>query len=118
MAGVSFTGSRLSAITGTSSATAGTGLGDSAFIIAVLDCAAGGAPDLAAASFGGGDFTGAALLPFLPPLMACNTGLPLGGLLPGFTLAALPAVLTALLALAISLAPECLVRSPRLQCYG
>ena len=100
MAGESLTGSRLSAITGTSSATAGTCFGLSAFIIAVLDCAGGAAADLS------GDFAGAGLVdPFLPPLIERNTGLPLGTVLPGFALAALPAVLTALLALAISLAP-------------
>jgi hypothetical protein len=40
--------------------------------------------------------------------MACKTGLPFGTTLLGFTLPALPAVLTALLALAISIAPYCL----------
>src|ERR1700674_4404067 len=96
MAGVSFTGSRLSAIAGTSSATTGAGLSGNGFA----------APGLAAGlgtNLDGGDFAGAAL----PPLMARKTGLPLGVFLPDFLAAALPAVLTALLALAISLVPSC-----------
>src|ERR1700730_7356909 len=103
MAGESLTGSRLSAITGTSAATTADGLGARAFIMAGLACKALACAGGAAADLGGGDFAGAAL----PPLMARNTGLPLGTFLPNFALAALPAVLTDLLALAISLAPLC-----------
>src|SRR5664279_803985 len=104
MAGDSFTGSRLSAITGTSSATAGAA--ERAFIIAVLDCGGAAAPGFPPS------LAGASLPPFLPPLIDRNIGLPKIGLpfcivLPGFALAALPAVLTDLLALAISYAPHC-----------
>src|SRR5450631_1126255 len=102
MAGVSLAGSRLSAITGTSSATAGAGLSGNGFA----------APGLAAGlveNLGGGDFAGAAL----PPLMARSTGLPLCVFLPDFAAAALPAVLTDLLALAISLALPVRIRSAR-----
>jgi len=71
----------LSAITGTSSATAGAA--ESAFIIAVLDCTVGAAealpvPGLAAR----------VCRRFLPPLIACKIGLPLPIGLPGFALAA------------------------------
>src|SRR5690349_11779878 len=87
MAGESFAASRLRAMTGTSSATAGTGLSGA-------DLAAG-------------------LMPGLPPLMACNTGLSLMG----FT-TALPADFADLLALGMSPSLLRYATGARLQCYG
>src|ERR1022692_4042562 len=96
MAGVSFAIGRLSAITGASSAAGGAALSGIGLAAAGL-----------AAGLGGG-FTRAGLL----PLMACSVGLTS----PGFTLAALSAVLTDLSALFIARAPCCPRPGPRLQC--
>jgi hypothetical protein len=90
----------LSAITGTSSATAtATGLRGEGF----AGCFAG--PDFAAAAFGGA---------FLPPLMACSTGLALFG----FATATLPAALADLLALGISTSLNLMLtpRKPTMLC--
>src|SRR5690348_17106960 len=97
MAGDSFAGSRLSPMTGTSSATAGAGIG----LPAVLPRGSLAGPGLVV-----GPFTGAAL----PPLIARKTGAPC------FATAALPANFADLLTFGISRPWRFTASGARIQC--
>src|ERR1700688_3611311 len=98
MAGESLAFGRLSAITGASSAAGGAAFSGIGFAAGLAAGFTSGlkAPVFVTASLDG-DFTSVPL----PPFMVCSASLP------GFALAALPAVLPDLLALFIACAPDC-----------